>query len=107
MRERVRVWLGRQHVGAQHSEDVTLACSEAAANALEHAYRDGPGPVFVEGERNGDELSIRVRDAGRWRTPRDSERGRGLRVVDELMDRVEIVKAESGTELRMTRRLLG
>jgi anti-sigma regulatory factor (Ser/Thr protein kinase) len=45
-----------------------------------------------------------VRDFGRWRPPDENERGRGLVVIDALMDEVEIVKRAGGTEVRVTRR---
>jgi len=106
LREEVRVWLGRQRVAETVAEDVTLACSEAAANAMEHAYGSVDGPVEVHGRRDGDRLLIRVSDFGQWRLPRDGERGRGLGVIDALMDRVDIVKRSDGTDVRMVR-LLG
>ena len=34
----LRVWLGRQDVPIAHVEEIILACSEATANAMEHAY---------------------------------------------------------------------
>ena len=38
LREELRVWLGRQDVPIAHVEEIILACSEATANAMEHAY---------------------------------------------------------------------
>jgi anti-sigma regulatory factor (Ser/Thr protein kinase) len=105
LREEVRVWLGRQAVGGRHAEDVILACSEAAANAMEHAYGSREGPVEVHGRRDGEGVVVGVRDFGGWRSPRDDERGRGLSVIDVIMDRVEVVKHTDGTEVRMLRRL--
>ena len=105
LREQVRVWLGRQQVGARYVEDITLACSEAAANAMEHAYGSREGPVQVNARRESDRVLVNVSDHGRWRPPREHERGRGLRVIESLMDAVEVVKRDDGTEVRMVRRL--
>ena len=50
---------------------VVLAVSEAAANAVEHAYAcDGAGVVTVMACLAGDRLEIAVRDEGEWRAPR-------------------------------------
>ncbi|MFL5947894.1 MAG: SpoIIE family protein phosphatase [Gaiellaceae bacterium] len=107
LREQLRVWLGRQDVPRTHAEEVILACSEAAANAMEHAYGSREGPVQVLGRRDDDRVTMSVRDSGTWRPPRESERGRGLGVIDAMMDSVEIVKGSDGTEVRLVRRLSG
>ena len=107
MREHVRVWLVRQDVGASETEDITLACSEAAANAMEHAYGTREGPVEVHGRRERDRIVMSVSDLGRWRPRTENERGRGLRVIEALMDRVQILKRDDGTEVRMARELGG
>jgi len=105
LREELRVWLGRQDVPAAHAEELILACSEAAANAMEHAYGPREGPVRVRGRREGDRITVSVRDSGSWRAPQESERGRGLGVIDAMMDSVEIVKGSDGTEVRLVRHL--
>lgn len=105
LREELRVWLGRLDVADRHAEDIILACSEAAANAMEHAYGSREGPVRLRGNREGDRIVLSVRDSGRWRPPRANERGRGLGVIDAMMDSVEIRKGPDGTELLMARRV--
>jgi anti-sigma regulatory factor (Ser/Thr protein kinase) len=50
---------------------------------------------------------VSVCDFGRWRPPREDERGRGLGVIKAMMDRVEILKRPDGTEVRMARLLEG
>ena len=105
MRDELRVWLGRKHVGRRQAEDILLACSEATANAMEHAYGRREGPVEVRARRERDRVVVSVCDSGRWRSPREDERGRGLSVIDAMVDRVEILKRPEGTEVRMLRRL--
>jgi anti-sigma regulatory factor (Ser/Thr protein kinase) len=46
-----------------------------------------------------------VRDSGRWRAKRGEERGRGLSIIDELMDDVTVERDDAGTLIRMRRRL--
>jgi anti-sigma regulatory factor (Ser/Thr protein kinase) len=46
-----------------------------------------------------------VRDNGSWRERRDSHHGRGLSIIEGLMDRVDVVAEEGGTVVRMRRRL--
>jgi anti-sigma regulatory factor (Ser/Thr protein kinase) len=47
-----------------------------------------------------------VRDAGRWRSPRHTNRGRGLKIIETAMDEVAVTAAPSGTEIVMRRRLV-
>jgi anti-sigma regulatory factor (Ser/Thr protein kinase) len=46
-----------------------------------------------------------VRDFGSWRDPRGGSQGRGLRLIDELMDKVDLDRGKAGTVVRMCRRL--
>ncbi len=91
------------------AHDIVLACGEACANAVEHAYADAgaaEGVVEVEVSWAGSaEIVLRVRDRGRWRPPRSDpgDRGRGLAIMRELMDAVEVDAGESGTEVVMRR----
>jgi anti-sigma regulatory factor (Ser/Thr protein kinase) len=49
---------------------------------------------------------VQVRDDGRWRTPRpDTNRGRGLYLIEQVMDHVTVVH-EPGTTVTM-RRVVG
>ena len=106
LREKLRDWLGDQSVAGNVRDEIVLACSEACANAIEHA-EDPSRPEFeVIVDTAGDGVRVLVRDFGRWREPRGTpDRGLGLRLIEELMDTVEIVRSESGTEVRMRRRL--
>jgi PAS domain S-box-containing protein len=105
LREELRVWLGRHQVAVRQVEDIILACSEATANAMEHAYGQREGPIEVRGRRESDRIVVSVCDSGQWRPARADERGRGLDVIDAMMDSVEILKHPGGTEVRMVRRV--
>jgi anti-sigma regulatory factor (Ser/Thr protein kinase) len=106
MRRTLRQWLGA--LGAEEIEtyDVLVAVTEAAANAIEHAYGPIDAAFDVEVEVSDDgEVSVVVRDQGRWRPPRGHNRGRGTLLMQELMDHFEVTTSEEGTEVRMRRRL--
>jgi anti-sigma regulatory factor (Ser/Thr protein kinase) len=54
----------------------------------------------------GREVSITVRDYGRWRDSRAANRGHGLRLIETFMDSVTVVTSpQEGTEVRMARML--
>jgi anti-sigma regulatory factor (Ser/Thr protein kinase) len=98
-------WLEQRGVPAEHVRDLTLAASEASANAVEHPVA-GHGAFEVEATHRADEVVIVVRDSGGWRPESSSEaRGRGLRMIRSLMSEVDVVRSEHGTEIVMRRRL--
>jgi PAS domain S-box-containing protein len=106
LRRALRRWLAECDASDSESYDIILACNEACANAIEHAY--GPGDALVEiyAALSGDEVAITVRDSGRWREARGDNRGRGLGLMETLMDSVNIVTAAgTGTQVSMTRTL--
>jgi anti-sigma regulatory factor (Ser/Thr protein kinase) len=85
--------------------DVRLAVSEAATNALVHAYEGGePGVIRVEAEIADGELRITVRDDGRGITPRTDSPGLGLGlpIIASVTKRLEFSDDQAaGTGLRM------
>jgi anti-sigma regulatory factor (Ser/Thr protein kinase) len=107
VRQMLRRWIhqfgaGREDVGA-----VTLACGEACANAIEHAYSPGRASFELEARADRGVVKVAVRDSGRWRPPRGENRGRGLMIMKASMDEVEIRPSANGTEVLMSRRLRG
>jgi GAF domain-containing protein/anti-sigma regulatory factor (Ser/Thr protein kinase) len=105
MRRMLGRWL--QEHGAQPSEvaDITLACGEACANAIEHAY--GPGAAYFELEAVHEEglVTVTVRDTGRWRTPRGGHRGHGLKMIAAAVDELDLRTTDAGTEVVIRHRL--
>jgi serine phosphatase RsbU (regulator of sigma subunit) len=101
--------LGRGRGGARAAHDalfnVTLAVSEAAANAVEHAYGARAATFTVTGERTADEVSVVVADSGSWRAAQPYGRGRGLAIMRALVDSAEIERGESGTTVTLRKRL--
>ena len=105
LRRMLMRWLRATQASAQEIYDITIACGEASANAIEHAYGAGPASFEVEGKLEGGSEVVRVRDYGSWRAPRGQHRGRGLKLIDALMEDVRIERGEQGTVVMMRRRI--
>jgi PAS domain S-box-containing protein len=104
-RETLRRWLREAGATAVESHDITMACNEACQNAIEHAYELGADLFDVVLERSGTQISVTVRDHGRWKTTKSPDRGRGLDLMRELMDVVEIEAGDGGSTIQLRRRL--
>jgi len=104
MRALLRRWLRQTQGTEEEVAEILTAAGEAAANAIEHGSNGEP--FEVAGTLDGPEVCIRVTDRGGWREKSpDRGGGRGLVLMRELMDRVEVDRAEGGTTVRMVRRL--
>jgi len=108
LRRALSRWLTRSGAGRLETDEIVLACAEACANAIEHAY--GPSPAgltvsaLVEPDRT---VVVTVRDSGRWREPRGDHQGRGQLLMEGLMDDMDIDRGPDGTSVRLTRALGG
>jgi anti-sigma regulatory factor (Ser/Thr protein kinase) len=87
MRWELRGCLGAADLSLNETEDLVLAVSEAANNAVEHAL-DPREPFFdVSADIDGAAVTIVVQDHGQWRRPTsDTGRGRGLPIMRALAD---------------------
>jgi anti-sigma regulatory factor (Ser/Thr protein kinase) len=105
----LRNTLGRwlRAAGADEGElfDITLSTSEAATNAIEHAYGALEANFRVCCEHRGELVTVVVHDLGRWRTARPRGGGRGLEIIRSLVDDVTIASDDAGTIVTMTKRL--
>jgi serine/threonine-protein kinase RsbW len=94
--------------------ELTVAVNEACANIHRHAYEGrADGSIEFHMEAGEGMLSLRIRDYGGgfladnpalpdFNDP--GEGGYGLFLIRELMDEVEYIRKETGTELRMKKR---
>ena len=85
--------------------EITLTICEAAGNAIEHAYGPGDETFEVDVRFDAGELTAGVRDSGSWRDRRGEHRGRGLSIIEDLMDDVAVEREGGGTLVRMRRRV--
>jgi anti-sigma regulatory factor (Ser/Thr protein kinase) len=105
VRQVVRRWLRERGAEGDDVNEITLAVGEACANAIEHAYSPGPAWFEFVATESGGEVTIAVRDTGRWREARGENRGRGLKIIDAAMSDVKLSPASDGTVIVMSRRL--
>jgi PAS domain S-box-containing protein len=106
LRALLRRWLAQVEAADVDVHAIVMACSEACTNAIEHA---GAGPdetiSFLAVLEDG-EVEVTVRDRGHWRDQRlPSDQGRGLDLIDALMDDVQLETSPAGTVIRLRRRL--
>jgi anti-sigma regulatory factor (Ser/Thr protein kinase)/putative methionine-R-sulfoxide reductase with GAF domain len=101
----LRRWLRAGGAGDQDTVEITLAVSEACTNAIEHAYSPAPAHLQLHASMVDGQARFVVSDAGSWRMPRGTNRGRGLKIIEAAMDEVAVDTAPSGTQIVMTRRL--
>jgi GAF domain-containing protein/anti-sigma regulatory factor (Ser/Thr protein kinase) len=101
----LRRWLNERGADEGDVAEMTIAVSEACANAIEHAYAPSPATFELHGWARNGEITMTVRDGGRWRAPRGQNRGRGLSIIVAAMDDVQIDRTAEGTEIVMRRRI--
>jgi len=96
----------RAGLDAERSERFVLAVHEAVANAIEHAGGKGEVAVIKDDQER---LIAEVTDAGPGipcsvtvtLPPLNATGGRGLWLVQELTDHVQVRTGESGTTVRL------
>jgi serine/threonine-protein kinase RsbW len=103
MRREIAAFAERCGMDADGIEAVRLAVSEAATNAVVHAYRDGSGDLAIRAGVHGDELVVVVGDTGVGLAPRADSPGLGLGMplIASVTSRFQIVSNEAGTEVHM------
>jgi anti-sigma regulatory factor (Ser/Thr protein kinase) len=107
MRRALGRWLRATGATDAETYETLVATGEACANAIAHAYPPGEASYVVEARRQDGAVELRVRDFGSWRPPRSGSQGRGLGLIEDLMDEVEIDRGPAGTIVRMRRSVGG
>jgi serine/threonine-protein kinase RsbW len=82
---------------------VRLAASEAASNAVVHAYRERAGELRLRARVEGGELRLVIADEGHGVAPRTDSPGLGLGlpIMAHVSERFEIVSGPDGTEIHL------
>jgi serine/threonine-protein kinase RsbW/stage II sporulation protein AB (anti-sigma F factor) len=86
-------------------DDVKIAVSEAVANAVIHAYRDGdPGEIRVVARKDRGRLLVTVADDGIGMTPNPGNPGLrlGIPLITKLCEDVRFTSSDDGTVVAMS-----
>ena len=116
LRGLVRDFLSNLRIDPSTTYDILLATDEAAANAVAHGQSaGGNGLVRLRCKAEGAWVVVAIADEGSGFDPSTvsmdhlpswtSPGGRGLYLVQELMDEVEIEPSPQGTVIEMRRRV--
>jgi serine phosphatase RsbU (regulator of sigma subunit)/anti-sigma regulatory factor (Ser/Thr protein kinase) len=105
VRRTLERWLAEAGATEEEIYEITVACSEATTNAIEHAYGPGRADLQLLCDVDDGVVTLVVRDWGQWREPRGRDRGRGTSFMHGLMDEVEVLHGDRGTQVVMRRRL--
>ncbi len=106
LRRRLQAWLDDRGLGDGEVAEIVLAVGEACNNAVEHAYAERPGDLLVKAVDDAGTLRVTVEDRGMWRPETTSElRGRGIKIMQTLMDAVTIESTAHGTRVLLERRV--
>jgi anti-sigma regulatory factor (Ser/Thr protein kinase) len=107
LRQGLRVVLDDTGLSPDDLYDLLVAACEAATNAIEHAQQPSEPFVDVRFEVNDGQVTIVVRDHGRWRHgPSGPYRGRGLQMMSALVD-TTITSDLDGTTVTLCRPATG
>jgi signal transduction histidine kinase/DNA-binding response OmpR family regulator/anti-sigma regulatory factor (Ser/Thr protein kinase) len=105
LRRRLEDFLAAHNVPAADVFDLTVAVSEAAANAIEHPVEPAQPVITIAASMEDDAVVVTVRDTGSWRPVSAAGfRGRGLALIGALSE-LSVARTESGTCVTL-RRLL-
>ena len=99
-------WLRRSGASEEDVGIAQMACHEACSNAIEHGYGFGEGSFTIDGHMDNGKVVLEVTDQGTWIERPEGGlpyRGRGLALMEALMDTVQLSHDGDGTTVRMER----
>jgi PAS domain S-box-containing protein len=99
-------WMRQSGASDEDVEVAQMACHEACANAIEHAYGFGEGSFTIDGRLENGRVVLEVSDRGGWIDRPEGglpHRGRGLPLMEALMDAVQLRRDRGGTTVRLER----
>jgi len=105
LRAHLRLWLAEQGIPEDEAHDLLLAANEAFGNALVHSRQPRSIAVHVDASVDDGVAEIAIRDHGRWhegQAPAEGT-GLGLKLMNALVDSVELQIRREGTTLRLRR----
>jgi signal transduction histidine kinase/DNA-binding response OmpR family regulator/anti-sigma regulatory factor (Ser/Thr protein kinase) len=103
LRRRLEDFLTGNGVPEADIFDLTVAVSEAAANAIEHPIEPAEPTITVEASLVDDAVLVTVRDTGSWRPATEGGfRGRGLALIGALTE-LALSRGAEGTAVTLRR----
>jgi PAS domain S-box-containing protein len=105
LRQTLRRWLKEIEATPQVANDILIACGEACANVIQHAYGAKEGLLEVDLVLLDGTVEVTIRDRGTWRPISGRDGGHGERLMRGLMDSVDVNSGPGGTIVQMKRRL--
>jgi PAS domain S-box-containing protein len=106
VRRHLAGWLRQSGASEEDVEIAQMACHEACSNAIEHGYGFGEGSFTIDGHMENGKVVLEVADRGSWIDRPEGglpHRGRGLALMEALMDAVQLSHDDNGTTVRMER----
>jgi len=106
VRRHLAGWLRQSGASEEDVEIAQMACHEACSNAIEHGYGFGEGSFTIDGHMENGKVVLEVTDRGSWIDRPEGglpHRGRGLALMEALMDAVQLSHDDNGTTVRMER----
>jgi anti-sigma regulatory factor (Ser/Thr protein kinase) len=106
LRQRLCHWLDELGASSDEVFDLSLAATEAFANAVEHPHEPTSRAIEVEGLLSDATVTITLRDFGSWGDQRQREEGGyGFPMMRHLVDTVEVKTRSEGTSITLQRRM--
>jgi len=110
VRSTLRNWLIQAEVNPDQIHDVLIAAGEAVSNSIEHGHRDRPGGLIkLRATVSADLVRLVIVDSGSWKPARavdQHHRGRGINLMQALMQDVTIDPEIDGTTVHLTARIV-
>ena len=106
VRRHLAGWLRRSGASEEDVEIAQMACHEACSNAIEHGYGFGEGSFTIDAHMENGKVVLEVSDSGNWIDRPEGglpHRGRGIALMEALMDVVQLSHDGAGTRVRMER----
>ena len=109
IRRRIASWACLEGLLPEATEDLVLAADEIATNSIRH----GGGSGRLRMWREGPALLCEIRDRGQMRDPllgrvlpgEEAGCGRGMWIVNQLCDLVQVRSSAAGSQIRLHKRL--
>jgi anti-sigma regulatory factor (Ser/Thr protein kinase) len=84
-------------------DDLVLVASELCSNAMEHSGLHPDDSIVVRLTTMLGAVELSVEDAGTWATDGPRQGGRGLQIVREISDTVDVTRTDPGTRVTVRR----